>query len=205
LTHNCLFTPCLLRDFANSIALFLDSNQVSSTPYVSLSTEINSELSFNEIVESVQNDPFIPIAWQKDNKGIQESKYITVDKDTYGVEDTWLESRNRAIELAKSLNKQGVNKQLCVNLLKPFMWTTMLITGNKEDWDNFIELNCPQYEYSYDGKTYKSKKDFFVNCKLIKFDTNSNLDWLQINKNQLEVHIMTLAECIYDAINESEI
>lgn len=32
---------------------------------------------FNKMVESVENNPFIPIAWQKHHKGMQGKEYFT--------------------------------------------------------------------------------------------------------------------------------
>ena len=32
---------------------------------------------FKKMVEDIENDPFIPIAWQKDHKGMQGVEYIT--------------------------------------------------------------------------------------------------------------------------------
>ncbi len=92
------------------------------------------------------------------------------------------------------------------------MWTTMLITGSREGWDNFFRLRCPSYqikitkpeEFSNKIISFESKKDFvkFGNNEEITKDW-TELDWLQFNKGQAEIHMMALAECIWDAYNES--
>ena len=132
----------------------------------------------------------------------------------------WLFARDKAVETASILYVFDVTKQLCNRLLEPFMWTTMLITGSREGWDNFFKLRCPVYEWGFDSKlnkpkgTAKSKKEY-VQCSLKttsfeyipkeakKFEEMSDLDWLKLNKGQAEIHIMDLAEKIYDAMNES--
>jgi len=121
----------------------------------------------------------------------------------------WMDARDEAVRYAECLGNEGLTKQLCNRLLEPFMWTTMLITGSKEGWDNFFDLRCPAYEYK--GEFFQSKKDC-INSYTFKqgFEDDKNyltslsdLEWLQINKGQAEIHIMDLAEKIYDAIQSS--
>ena len=183
---------------------------------------------FEKMVKMVEEDPFIPIAWQKDHKGMQGNEYITdLDMIEYR-EDLWLEASFKAIEMAKRLNytipnfdgkipegedREGVTKQLCNRLLEPFMWHTVLLTGT--EFENFFKLRCPQYEY-YDMLTgnqqfFKSKKDWLQyynnkplpKAKHISKIPENDVEWLQINKSQAEIHIQALAEAMYDAYNES--
>ena len=105
---------------------------------------------FKKMVEDIENDPFIPIAWQKDHKGMQGVEYIT---DPVKIDDcvgTWLLARNKAIREAKDLNNlHGVTKQLCNRLLEPFQWYTCLVTAT--EFDNFFELRMPCYEIDLDN------------------------------------------------------
>ena len=128
---------------------------------------------------------------------MQGSEYITEDVYIKEAIANWLTSRDNAIKQAEYLNKTcQVTKQLCNRLLEPFMWTTMLITGSKEGWDNFFHLRCP----SYFGR-WKSWKETCENSGTI-FEAPL-LERLQNNDGQAEIHIMDLAEKIYDAVNES--
>ena len=54
-------------------------------------------------------------------------------------------------------------------------------------------------------KRFSSRKEVTEFLKEKGIDTSnwSELDWLQINKGQAEIHMMDLAEKIYDAMNES--
>ena len=175
--------------------------EVNTHRMLSKNTSSSRAIPFKKMVESVQNDPFIPMAWQKDHKGMQGNEYLTDRKHENAVYE-WLKSRDYAVKQAKMMNNDGVTKQLCNRLLEPFMWTTMLITGSKEGWDNFFKLRCPQYKI-HQG-TYKSKKE------ALKYALSNNelknwsdLDWLQNNEGNAEIHIMMLSEAIYDAIQES--
>lgn len=187
--------------------------EVNTHRMLSKNTSSSRAIPFKKMVESVQNNPFIPFAWQKEHKGMQGSEYFNgVQAKMRDID--WEEARDNAVEQAKYLNKKGVTKQLCNRLLEPFMWTTMLITGSREGWDNFFHLRCPDYIFHDEHNEYhfKSKKDVitkFGESEWVEdgFDKPlknlTELDWLKLNYGQAEIHMMTLAEEIYDAVNES--
>ena len=54
-------------------------------------------------------------------------------------------------------------------------------------------------------KKFSSRKEVTEFLKEKGIDTSnwSEEKWLSINKGQAEIHMMALAECIYDAVNES--
>jgi hypothetical protein len=133
--------------------------EVNTHRMLSKNTSSSRAIPFNKMVESVQNDPFIPIAWQKHHSGMQGNQYETDKGNILYLEHKWKHGLNSALDAAKRLNMSKVTKQLCNRLLEPFMWTTMLITGSKEGWDNFFELRCPQYTMGTSDGFYKSKKD----------------------------------------------
>ena len=178
--------------------------EVNTHRMLSKNTSSSRAIPFNKMVEAVQNDPFIPIAWQKEHKGMQGSEYITEDVYIKEAIANWLASRDNAIKQAEYLNKTcQVTKQLCNRLLEPFMWTTMLITGSKEGWDNFFKLRCPVYYYAGNNKSYKSKKELLPILLNDFGEVPVDSFWYNINKGQAEIHMMDLAEKIYDAMNES--
>jgi len=160
---------------------------------------------FERMLKMVQENPFIPIAWQKDHKGMQGTEYFKTKEQLKVITDYWEQSRQYAMNAASMLNYAGVSKQLCNRLLEPFMWHTVIVSAT--EWLNFFEQRCPQYNYLFEF--YKSKKEVINNSKDNlyndgrKLSTFTNLDWLDINKGQAEIHMMATAEAIYDAINES--
>jgi hypothetical protein len=174
--------------------------EVNTHRMLSKNTSSSRAIPFAKMVDTIQNDPFIPIAWQKPHTGMQGSEYATDIVDIAANVSTWLQGRDRAIATAWWLS-EGVTKQLCNRLLEPFMWTTMLITGPKSGWDNFFNLRCPQYQFKA-SKFFKSKKDCLSFYPEI--EGFNELGWLNLNKGQAEIHIMALAECIWDAVNESD-
>ena len=162
---------------------------------------------FGRMVKMVEEDPFIPIAWQKQHTGMQGTEYFTDSDNVEGCKHEWLKARDYAVEQASVLNEDlgegGVTKQLCNRLLEPFMWHTVLVTTSvtNESLLNFFELRCPKFDY-LGQKLYKSRKD------AIK-ETNASLpyddwySWQKMNKSQAEIHIQALAEAMWDARNES--
>ena len=136
-------------------------SEINTHRMLSKNTSSSRAIPFNKMVESVKNDTFIPIAWQKEHKGMQGSEYWTNEMFdskysepilyTEAHKATWLQARDSAIMSAIQLDQNTVTKQLCNRLLEPFMWTTMLITGSKEGWENFFELRNPVYEIDLDN------------------------------------------------------
>lgn len=173
---------------------------------LSRNTASSRAIPFEKMVKDVQENPFIPISWQKTHKGMQGSEYFTEEDDIQGAIDEWLESRDGQIANAKQLNKQGVTKQLCNRLLEPFVWTTELVSGT--EWDNFFSLRCPKYYFEPNKEYFKSKKDYaeayksYFDCDEMEGFYNDT-EWLKINESQAEIHIQKIAEMMWDCYNES--
>ena len=178
---------------------------------------------FEKMVKMVEEDPFIPIAWQKDHKGMQGTEYFTnervsnysIDLDgnetTYQLEEEWLEAKNNAVEQAKNMNELGLTKQLCNRLLEPFMWHTVLVTAT--EWENFFELRCPHYVVNWypsrrpealepTQASFKSRKDAIKYTEGECSDWTEQ-DWRECNESQAEIHMQALAEAMWDAMKES--
>ena len=178
---------------------------------------------FEKMVKMVEEDPFIPIAWQKDHKGMQGNEYwgkedwvvdqpnvsqINVHNCAIG---NWLQARDNAVSLAKQLNSKNITKQLCNRLLEPYMWHTCLLTAT--EFENFFKQRCPQYIINWypphypealeptEG-TFKSKKDALLHTGG-QCEGWSDEQWQNVNIGQAEIHMQALAEAMWDAMNES--
>ena len=165
---------------------------------------------FKKMVAQVMETPFIPMAWQKDHKGMQGTEYLT-GPDVGRVKYIWEAARDEAVKHATALNAsgEGVTKQLCNRLLEPFLYHTVLLTASH--FENFFNLRCPQYDMGY-LSTHKSWKDVVKNERKayksgVSFgydESNSLLTRLFYNKGQADIHIMDLAEKMWDAMNDSK-
>ena len=159
----------------------------------------------SKMIKDIEEDPFIPVAWQKAHKGMQGTEYFEDSLNVEAKEGEWLIARNHALNQAKQLSSMGITKQIVNRILEPYQWYTCIVTAT--ELDNFFELRCPQYEW--DGQSFKSRKDCldFVNANSpvnSSMNTWDDLSWLKINKGSGEIHISLLAEAMWDAMNESE-
>src|SRR5690348_3132599 len=77
---------------------------------------------FKKMVKMVKENPFIPIGWMKDHKGMQGNEYFHSKFKKWLLRKGWLFARNMAVIAATFLSKQGLTKQFCNRLLEPFMW-----------------------------------------------------------------------------------
>lgn len=161
-----------------------------------------------KMIEAVKNNTFCPFEFQKAHKGMQGSEYFT-GQDREDCIKLWLESAELALQQAEKMKEKGITKQIINRILEPYQYYTVLITGSKEGWYNFFELRCPQY-VSLDNTTYKSWKDLIEDKEnkapkeWIESAKKYNiLEKLQCNRGQAEIHMMYLAEKIYDEYQNS--
>lgn len=179
---------------------------------------------FAKMVKSVEDNLFIPIAWQKDHSGMQGNEYLNDELSIQFATSSWLNARDWAVRNAESLHSssngyESVTKQVCNRLLEPFMYHKVIVTAT--DFDNFFDLRCPNYEIQTTHpflesqrktKNLKSWKDVIDFLKEDGFHpeywTNmeqySVLEKLKLNKGKAEIHLMDLAEKMWDAYNESQ-
>lgn len=163
---------------------------------------------FKKMLERVTNEPFIPIAWQKEHTGMQGTEYFTHPEDIERLRKNWLLSRDFAVQEATVLDSFKVTKQIVNRLLEPFMWHTVIVTAT--EWENFFDLRSPIYKVGNINNTspnptihtFRSKAEvgeMFPNI----LATLTDKDWLKENKGQAEVHMMALAEAMWDAYRTS--
>jgi thymidylate synthase ThyX len=119
---------------------------------ISKNSASSRAIPFKKMLQMVQENPFIPIKWQKDHLGMQGNEYF--EGEQTGLKLLWLESRDEAIKKALQLNYIGVTKQICNRLLEPFMWHTVIATGS--EWENFFTLRAnDQAEIHIQDLAYK--------------------------------------------------
>ncbi len=88
-------------------------------------------------VKRLQEDPFVPVYWGKNEKGMQANEEL--DSEAIAeAERIWSLARQSSIASSLGLAEVGVHKQITNRLLEPFMWHTVVLTGT--DWSNFFHL-----------------------------------------------------------------
>lgn len=104
---------------------------------ISKNSASSRAIPFEKMLKMVQEDPFIPIKWMKEHKGMQGAEYF---EDDAALKLMWLKARDEAIRHAEFLNMKGLTKQLCNRLLEPFLYHKAIITGT--EWENFFALRA---------------------------------------------------------------
>ena len=95
---------------------------------------------FKTMVQKCIEEPFIPIKFQKDHKGMQGTEYFEKEMEIWDCRDLWFRARDLAVDQAQRLSEYGLTKQLCNRLLEPFMWHTAIVTAT--EWENFFALRA---------------------------------------------------------------
>jgi thymidylate synthase ThyX len=99
----------------------------------------NRAIPVKKLIASVQENPFVPERFPKNQAGMQNAEWLEGD-NAAAAEAQWLYARDQAVKFAESLQTLDVHKQISNRLLAPFLWTTAVITAT--EWDNFWSLRC---------------------------------------------------------------
>jgi thymidylate synthase ThyX len=89
------------------------------------------------MLEKVRNDPFVPVYWGKNQKGMQAEEELSPAEQVMAREK-WLRGRDVAIDTVQSLLDLDVHKQIANRILEPWLWHTVIVTAT--EWDNFWGL-----------------------------------------------------------------
>lgn len=92
-----------------------------------------------KMIERVETNPFFPIHWGKNEKGMQANEELAESQKLLAAQ-RWLEARDAAVDKAKALAEIGIHKQIGNRLLEPWMWITIIISGTQ--WENLFALRC---------------------------------------------------------------
>ena len=89
--------------------------------------------------DSIEQNPFVPAAFGKNQKGMQSTELLDVDINRQA-EAIWREALADSLKHARKLAELGVHKQYANRLTEPFSWVTQLVTAT--DWENYFNLRC---------------------------------------------------------------
>jgi thymidylate synthase ThyX len=100
------------------------------------------------LIQDVLDDPFIPLHWGKNQKGMQahqkhdapvkvfvdhESGFLRMARD-----EAWEFGLKEMVRLARSFSEAGYHKQIVNRLLEPFAHINVVVTST--EWSNFLAL-----------------------------------------------------------------
>jgi len=91
-----------------------------------------------KMIARVMEDPFVPIHWGKNQKGMQAAEELGENERMAAVGE-WLRARDAAVTSVKRLAVElDVHKQIANRLLEPWLWHTVIVTAT--EWSNFFAL-----------------------------------------------------------------
>lgn len=95
----------------------------------------------SKMLARVDEDPFLPIWWGKNEKGMQASVELDPEAQKRAREQ-WLLARDNAVSVVKRMQNEDIDlhKQIANRLLEPFLWHTVIVTAT--EWPNFFNLRC---------------------------------------------------------------
>jgi thymidylate synthase ThyX len=90
-----------------------------------------------KMIAMVQENPYIPTSWPRNQSGMSASEDIT-GASAIECETEWLHARDNAVFQAQKLLDLGLHKQRANRLLEPFMWHTAIVSAT--EYSNFFGL-----------------------------------------------------------------
>ena len=139
-----------LNEFGNRLTTFvlvfprIVLAELNTHRMLSRNSASSRAIPFKTMLKKVQEEPFIPIAFQKEHTGMQGNEYFE-GEDLDKAKKLWLEARDYAVTSSAMLSLHKVTKQLCNRLLEPFLYHTVICTAS--EWENFFALRAhPQAE-----------------------------------------------------------
>ena len=68
--------------------------EVNTHRMLSKNTSSSRAIPFSKMIEAIESNPFIPIAWQRNHSGMQGSEYLIKQEDIEKARKWWLGARN---------------------------------------------------------------------------------------------------------------
>lgn len=91
------------------------------------------------IFNDIETAPAIPVHWGKNQKGMQAKQEMDAFQ-AKACEELWLEARDGALAIARSLESMGLHKQVVNRITEP--WAHISVVCTATEFDNFFALRC---------------------------------------------------------------
>lgn len=91
------------------------------------------------MIQDVENDPAMPVAWGSNKPGMQAGEELT-GRDLQDAKCVWETARDQTLIQVRKMAATGAHKQIANRLLEPFGHISVIVTAT--EWDNFFALRC---------------------------------------------------------------
>lgn len=155
------YNGCRLTTFEVTYPLIIHSEILTHRVF-SRNVASNRAIPVKKLVESVQDNPFIPEKFPKNQAGMQSAEWLEGEEAALA-KRAWLSARDNAVSSARAMMDANVHKQIANRLLAPFLWTTAVITAT--EWNNFFSLRCHPMAQPEIQKIAYMMRDAYQNSK----------------------------------------
>jgi len=139
LADSCNNKGCRLTTFQVTYPRCVHSELMTHRMF-SRNSSSSRAIPIEKMLRDVETDPFIPIEWGRNQKGMQASKVVSVNMGVLA-RRTWLQARDSALDHACHLSVDcNLHKQIVNRIVEPWMWITVIITST--NYANFFKLRC---------------------------------------------------------------
>lgn len=102
-----------------------------------------------KMIDQVRNEPATPVYWGKNQSGMQAAEELQ-GKELELAKWDWELAATAAAQVAESMQKKGIHKQVANRILEPFQFISVVVTAT--EWDNFFELRAhpdaqPEFQF----------------------------------------------------------
>lgn len=108
-----------------------------SDPNLSRNASSSRAIPVEKMIQSVIDDPAMPIYWGKNQPGMQ-AKVELEGEEKRAAMRAWLDGMNQAVQCAQRMLALGVHKQIANRVIEPWSHITVVVTAT--EWNNFLHL-----------------------------------------------------------------
>lgn len=108
-----------------------------SDPNLSRNASSSRAIPVEKMIQSVIDDPAMPIYWGKNQPGMQ-AKVELEGEEKRAAMRAWLDGMNQAVQCAQRMLALGVHKQIANRVIEPWTHITVVVTAT--EWNNFLHL-----------------------------------------------------------------
>lgn len=112
-------------------------NQFMAHRQFSRNAASNRAIPSKAIIEWVEMDPYEPLVWGKNCKGMQSWEELT-GADLEKAKSVWRMHREQSLSAARNLNATGLHKQWSNRVLSPHQWIKAVLSSTT--WANLFKL-----------------------------------------------------------------
>lgn len=108
-----------------------------SDPNLSRNASSSRAIPVEKMIQSVIDDPAMPIYWGKNQPGMQAKVELEGDEKRAAMR-AWMDGMNQAVQCTQHMVAIGVHKQIANRVIEPWSHITVVVTAT--EWNNFLHL-----------------------------------------------------------------